>query len=329
MRLNELVQTNQALGGEVTLSVVTSASSEALSLMFEKLWRQVYIFERQFSRFLPMSELSVFNRAAGLKTQISPEFKKLLTSAKTLGIKTGGLYNPFILPALQRAGYRQSATLGYENDVQEDHSFKQVVTVEHLVIGDTWASIPYGTAIDMGGCGKGYLADQLGQTLRDQAGVEGYWLSLGGDISTWGCDALGKNIMLGIQDAEDLDSNTDWIINCPRKHAGVATSGTFRRQNQNNDKAWHHIIDPISLSPAVTDIRLATVCADSAIEADVLASCAIILGSEKAPAFLKKYGAKAVLLQCTNNVGENFDIQFGSMIKKSSLPLTKGVLQNA
>lgn len=329
MRLIEASQTKQALGGDVSLSVVTSATTEATNLMFDNLWQAVYAFERQFSRFIPMSELSVFNRAAGVKTQISPEFKKLLTSAKALSIKTGGLYNPFILPALQRAGYRQSAAPGYENDAQEDHSFKQVVTVEHLTIGDTWASIPYGTAIDMGGCGKGYLADQLGQTLRDQVGVEGYWLSLGGDVSTRGCDALGKNIMLGIQDAEDLDKNTNWVINCPQKHTGVATSGTFRRQNQNDGESWHHIIDPISLEPAITDIRLATICANSALEADVLASCAIILGSENASAFLKKHGATAALLQCTNNQGENFEIHFGLMIKKSSLPLTKGVLQNA
>lgn len=329
MRLSEASQTKQALGGDITLSIVTSLAPEVTNLMFDELWRQVYVFEKRFSRFLPMSELSVFNRAAGMKTLVSPEFKKLLASAKELGIKTSSLYNPFILPALQRAGYIQSATPGYENDAQEDHSHKQVVTVEHLAIGDAWASIPYGTALDMGGCGKGYLADQLGQSLRDQAGIEGYWLSLGGDVSTWGHDAFGKNILLGIQDAEDLDSNTDWVINCSGGHTGIATSGTFRRQNQNDGKSWHHIIDPISLSPAVTDIRLATVCAGSALEADVLASCAIILGSEKAPAFLKKHGATAALLQCTDNMGENLDIKFGSMIRKSSLPLTKGVLQNA
>lgn len=328
MRLIEVSQTRQALGSDVSLTIVTSMTSEATTLVFDKLWQQIYLFERQFSRFLPMSELSVFNRAAGLKTFITPEFKELLVKAKLLGVKTGGLYNPFILPALQRAGYRQSAAPGYENDPQEDHSLKQVVSVDQLVIGDTWATIPYGTAIDMGGCGKGYLADQLGQYLSEQSEIKGYWLSLGGDVSAWGHDAFGKKISLGIQDAEDLDSNTDWIINCSQEHTGIATSGTFRRQNQNDVKSWHHIIDPISLKPAVTDIRLATVCANSAIDADVLASCAIILGSKKALEFLKKHGAKAALLQCTDKDSDNFQLKFGDMIKKDRSKLTEGILQN-
>lgn len=329
MRLGEITKTQQALGGDVSLTLVVKATPEATDLLFDKLWQQVYLFERRFSRFMPMSELSIFNRAAGLKTPVSPEFKKLLIDAKALGVKTDGLYNPFILPALQRAGYRQSAAPGYEDDPQEDHSLKQVVAVEHLTIGDTWASIPHGTAIDLGGCGKGYLADQLGLSLRSQAGIEGYWLSLGGDIATWGHDELGNNITLGIQNAEDLSSDTDWVINCPLSHTGIATSGTFNRHNQNTDQAWHHIINPTNLKPAITDIRLATVCAKSATEADVLASCAVILGSKKAPAFLKKSGVKSALLQCVNKAGENIEIQFGTMIKKSSRPLIKGVFQNA
>lgn len=327
MHLRELSQTKQALGGNVELAVVTDGSPEKTEALFNTLWRQVFTFEKQFSRFLPMSELSVFNRSAGIKTFITTEFRDLLVKAHDLGVSTGGLYNPFILPALQRAGYTQSAAPGYEADPQEDHSKKRVVGVEDLEIGDEWASIPYGTAIDLGGCGKGYLADRLGETLRRNR-VEGYWLSLGGDVATFGRDAAGNNITLNIQKADSLDELADWIIHCPIQHAAAATSGTFRRKGQTSGK-WHHIIDPKTLRPAVTDVRLATVCAGTALEADVFASCAVILGSKKALAFLKKHGAKAALLQCVDDDGVSFEKKFGPSLKISHSERSIKELRNA
>lgn len=307
----------------MTLAIVTDVSVSAADTLFGELWRQVYRFERQFSRFLPQSELSVFNRSTGLKTPVSPEFQQLLLSARLLGQETGGLYNPFILPALQRAGYKKSAVSGYKGDVQADYSDRRVVDVDHLIIGDDWAEISYGTALDIGGCGKGYLADQLGETLKNQP-VQGYWLSLGGDIVTMGRDENDKQLILAIQDAENLETLSEWIVTCPPEHAAVATSGTYRRKGQDFIKDWHHIIDPFTLEPAVTDIRLATVCAATALRADVLASCAVILGSKKAPAFLKKHGAVATLLQCVNDKGANFEKVFGERITKGSLYQAEG-----
>jgi len=326
MRLRELSQTKIALGGNVTLSIVTDVSTEKSDHLFSDLWQMVFKFERQFSRFIPMSELSIFNRTTGLKTPITSEFRDILIAAKQQGLDLNGLYNPFVTPALQRAGYKQSALLGHEKDVQFDYSDRRVVPVGRLEIGNDWAKIPYGTAIDLGGCGKGYLADKLGSFLRDQP-VTGYWLSLGGDIVTMGTDSNGKQITLGIQDAIQL-LDSKYMIHSPNEHFAEATSGTFRRQGQDTSNSWHHIIDPATSQPADTDIRLATVCAGTGLLADVLASCAIILGSKKAPSFLKKHGASSALLQCINNDGAAIDISFGHYIKIKSSNII-GELQNA
>ncbi|MEI7683343.1 MAG: FAD:protein FMN transferase [Candidatus Saccharibacteria bacterium] len=313
LRLGEASQTKFALGGDVTFGLVSSLSAAGLNDLFNRLWRQVYAFERQFSRFLPASELTAFNHSDGLRIPISPEFKDLLLAAQDMSFRTRGLYNPFILPALQHAGYLKSAVTGYGDDPQDDYSGRQVVTAEKLQIGDDWASIPHGTAIDIGGCGKGYLADRLAISLKEEP-VTGYWLSLGGDVATMGSDKDGANLIINIQNAQKLDEVSDWLVKCPKKVSAIATSGTFKRKNQVGKADWHHIIDPISLKPALTDVLLATVCADTAIKADVLASCAVILGSKQAPAFLKQHGAQSALLQCSNEDGESFEVQFGNRI---------------
>ena len=316
MRLVQYSQTKIALGGDITLTIVSGNSATELNKLFTVLWHYIYVFERSFSRFVPISELSLFNRSAGLQTSITSEFKQLLMAAKDIGNQTGGLYNPFILPALQRAGYKKSAVPGYEMDAVDDYSHRRVEPVDQLKIGDTWASVPPNTAIDMGGCGKGYLADKLGQLLVG-SGFTNYRLSLGGDIVTLGSDENGQNWKINIQDANNLRGQVDWVIRCPTEHFAIATSGTFRRQGQTIDRAWHHIIDPITLQPAKTDIRLATVCADTALVADVLASCAVIIGSQDGMVFLKKQRARATLLQGQDETGV-LKKHFGRYIIKES-----------
>ncbi|MEP7204579.1 MAG: FAD:protein FMN transferase [Candidatus Saccharibacteria bacterium] len=322
MRLARFAQIKTALGSEVGLSFVADSSQSEADRLFTELWRVIFGFERRFSRFLPASEVTLFNRSAGSKFGISDEFKALLVSSQEMSLLTGGLHNPLILPALQKAGYVQSAAPGYERDAVDNYSYRHVTSADALTVGDDWAMIPRDSAIDMGGCGKGFLADLLRDVLV-KAGVAGYWLSFGGDIATGGTDEYGRNLSLHIQAANDLGGVLDWAVHCPTTPFAVATSGTFRRQNQIVGAGWHHIIDPVTFEPARTDVKLATVCADNTLLADVLASCAVILGSKLAPAFLKSHGALAMLLQCHDDSG-SFDTHFGPSIAKEKLAPTEG-----
>lgn len=297
MLLTEYTSTKKALGGPVTLGFVGAKNSNDADELMKQLWLEVYTFEKQFSRFLNTSELSRFNQRAGSKVDISPAFEQLLRAAQQQARTTGGLYNPFILPALQKAGYVGTADVDYVDDEATDYRKRTVADASQLEIGEGYARIPYATALDLGGCGKGYLADQLGAILRE-AGVVGYWLELSGDIAAFGHDADGNPVTVAVQSAAG-DALSEPII-CPLSPSGVATSGTFRRTTQLKTLSSHHIIDPRTLLPAKTDIALATVLADTALDADVLASCAVIVGSDEAPEYLREHGARAWILQVIN-----------------------------
>ncbi len=299
-----------ALGSKTGISLVSRASKAQIEVLYKTLWREIFIFERKFSRFLPGSELSIFNSNAGSKQNITPEFKKLLITAKKLAEDTDGLYNPFILPALQASGYLSSRVPGHEHDAVNDFSKRSYTTIERLEIGNDWAKIPYDTALDLGGCGKGYLADQLRSLLTKK--ITGYWLSFGGDIAVGGLDEQGRKWTIGIQSAVDQNKNRASLS--IDSASGVATSGVTVHQGKKNGKEWHHLIDPKTSQPAITDVLLATVYADTSLMADVLASCAVILGSRKAMPFLKKHGAKAAFLQCRSASQQPSNIYFGNAI---------------
>lgn len=252
----------------------------------------------------------MFNRQAGSKQAVTQEFRDLLLAARALAHETDGLYNPFILPALQSAGYVRSRVPGHEQDPADDHSGKSVAAIEKLEIGDNWARIPYGTALDLGGCGKGYLADKLRNDLPSS--ITGYWLSFGGDIAAGGLNEDGLPWSIGIQNAADGPENIGAYT--ATSICGIATSGTTIHSGDNQGRAWHHIIDPRTLLPAETDVLLATVCDASTLRADVLASCAVILGSRRGLAFLRRRNVKAAVLQCGPSVSQRIIKHFGNGI---------------
>lgn len=306
MHLTQHSQTKIALGSDVTLTIVCDATTATVDAIFNELWLAIFRFERQFSRFIPDSELSRFNMRAGTRTPITEAFRNILCAAKKMATETDGLFNPFILPALQRAGYNYSFVRQYTSDKQEMYVNRYVAQPSALEIGKDWATIPYGTAIDLGGCGKGYLADQLAE-LSIVERLHGFWFSLGGDIRGKGLDEHGQPWVVHIQDAHNPQKSLRRSLLGNPCGFAIASSGTIvRRGNSTN---WHHIIDPRSMQPAHTDTLLATVMDTSVLRADVLASCAVILGSQHAPLFFENHPVNGLLLQTTDMISASGDLK--------------------
>lgn len=287
-------QTRMALGSDCTLVLVTTESGSAVDRRFADLWQSIFQFERQFSRFIPDSELSRLNERSGYIVPASAQFIQLLGTARALAVSSEGLFNPFILPSLHKAGYRQSFVERYRNDPQPDYANRQVAAPADLEIGDNWVRIPFLTALDLGGCGKGYLADQLAAHPAAQS-VAGFWFSLGGDIAGAGYDQSNRPWMVQVASVEPSLPVT-WYEAAADGFA-IATSGPGVRRGRSNGRPWHHLIDPRSAQPSQTDVAQATVVADRAVLADVLASGAVLSGSQEAASYVRRQGARGAWLQ--------------------------------
>jgi len=294
--MSVLQQTKTALG---TDAVLTLSLDKAADAIFSELWQYIDNFEQSFSRFLADSELSRFNLRAGDTVPVSNEFKQLLLATNEMSEETQGLFNPFILPALQRVGYEQSWV--DPNRIGPDFSKRKIVSWKSLTIGTSDAHIPDNSAIDSGGIGKGFLLERLAELLATHA-VKNYWISLGGDIIARG--KMDGQELWEIDIAQALD---------PRKPAAsvyvpetgsiaIATSGVTKRKGIKDGKNWHHIIDPTTGESAQTDIMSATVCLPSAVRADVFASCIVACGSTAYRTFADEHGIEDVMIQTHDRV---------------------------
>ncbi|MEI7682797.1 MAG: FAD:protein FMN transferase [Candidatus Saccharibacteria bacterium] len=294
-------QSKTALGSKVHLTLSSDEKSLAIERVFSELWQEIDEFNRRFSRFRLDSEITQLNQKAGKTIIISPAFHDLLVISQKMSVATDGMFNPFILPALQRVGYIKSWIPTAATADPPDYSDRQVVDALNLKLTATTARIPANSAIDLGGCGKGYLLDQLGDYLS-RSKINDYWLSLGGDILARGSQPDGHPWTVSIANALHPSQTLARVIIPTDKPLAIATSGITKRQGRYNGSAWHHIISSESGEPARTDILTATVCMSTGLLADVYASCLVALGSGHYQGFADQHIISDVLVQTQTDI---------------------------
>lgn len=304
MKLNQYTQTARALGCDVELRLY-SDNRLATDRYFKKLWQEIEKFEAAFSRFRPDSELSQLNINAGQTVRISAEFSSLLQQASYFNEVSGGLFNPLILPSLQRQGYKNDLNSKQPESQALDFTDRRTAGFNELQFGDSWAQLPPQTALDFGGIGKGYLADKLAG-LTDGT-FEGYCFSLGGDM-VYKLPDSAEPWQATIQSADDPDLDIAMYTGQKPKYA-LATSGLVRRRN---GKMRFHQIDPRSGQQPSGKYLVSSVAAEKAVAADVLAACLLNGGPALAESLLADDTIGGALLQSKNktiSLGSGFSVK--------------------
>jgi thiamine biosynthesis lipoprotein len=156
---------------------------------------------------------------------------------------------------------------------------------------------PAGVRFDLGGIGKGWIADRAVGLL---AGFRGALVDADGDLAVW--SAPGSVWEIGIDDPRSADGQLAVLrigapAGGPGPHAwGVATSGTSVHRWHVDGRSRHHLIDPRTEEPALTDVVQATVVAGSALLAESYAKAAVIAGSGAGFALLDRAPIRGAVL---------------------------------
>jgi thiamine biosynthesis lipoprotein len=254
-------------------------------------------WEHSFSRFRPNSELSLVNRSAGNATQVSRSFWEVLKVAERAERDSGNLVSPTIYDQLVAAGYESS----FDNLPENIQGMNAMENPGTFLMSDIQTEsksrtirLPFGSHLDFGGVAKGWAAHQAAERLKSHGSA---LVNAGGDIAITGRMVDGSWWAVGVADPANPSDNLETL---KLSRCGVATSGTdFRRWKK--DGIWqHHIIDPRTGLPAMTDILSATVIAPDVIEAEINAKVAVILGSTAALDWLEIHPSLAGILILKN-----------------------------
>jgi thiamine biosynthesis lipoprotein len=231
--------------------------------------------ERRFSRFLADSELARLNRATGPVVVSAPLFDALV-AARRYVTWTDGIFEPAIGGALVALGYDRSFAPG-ALDRDRDVEVPRAATLLDVQLDASHSEVtrPAAVQLDLGGMIKGRTVDEAAA-----------WLPAHGAIDAGGDAVLrGGGWLVEIEDPRD-PARTLGVLRVGDR--AVATSAANRRRWQVGGTARHHLVDPRTRRPAVTDLLQVTVVAPTAELADVVAKTVFVLGVRAGRAFVER-----------------------------------------
>ncbi len=246
--------------------------------------------EGRFTRFSEESELSALNRSSGMWFKSSPDLFSIVALARRFFHLTRGLFDPSILPDLKRVGYDRSMDVLSEFGpsplletllANEHPSFSEIDMDE----SDQTILMPAGMALDLGGIAKGWIAEKAAIILSEYSTACG--VDAGGDIFLIGLPEGLKQWPVALEDPLQTENILTTLNVDP---GAVATSTVTKRVWQQAGKNRHHIIDPRTGEPAVSDWISVTVIAPHACEAEVFAKALLIAGPQEAEGIIRRSG---------------------------------------
>ena len=157
--------------------------------------------------------------------------------------RTGGLFDPAILPALRRAGYDRSMDLLrekgaaplFESLLEGGHpSFSEM----ELDDANHTIRLPAGMALDLGGIAKGWIAEQAAILLSRFASTCA--VNAGGDMFLVGLPEGQSQWPVELEDPLQPENTLTLLRVNP---GAVATSTVTKRTWKQGEISRHHLID--------------------------------------------------------------------------------------
>lgn len=272
-----------------TAHIVVVGADDAVPKLLNRGQTLAASLEANWSRFVPTSDIARLNTSRGRSVPISAATEVLIRHLVSAFEVTEGLFDPFVLPALVKAGYRTSlAGDGRTSCVAPSGAPTPSASdvVLESIDGATWCRLLGGATLDAGGLGKGLAADIIAERLMLE-GAKGVLVSMGGDIRCIGESPDPAGWVIDIETLAHPALGTPTVI---LRSGAIASSSTHA-------KRWHgghHIIDPTTGEPlderSAHALRMSSVIASTAVWAEVFATATLVAGADTAGLIIEARG---------------------------------------
>ncbi len=273
---NSAPMTQQVLGTVCTINLYEQGNDNLYTLLFNRL----NDLDNDFNINNPNSTLSKINSNAGIKAiQVNNDVWFVMQEALDFAKKSEGLFDPTLGPVIKLWGINTEHArvprkeeidvalnlTGYEKVQMKDEDNSIYLPVKDM-------------ALDLGGIVKGYAADQIVLMLK-QHKIKRALIDLGGNIYVYGTKKDKNNWLVGIKNPEEPEGNPALVLSLQGNNT-VVTSGVYERYFIQDGIRYHHIIDPRTGYPALSDCSSVSIITESSLQADALSTIFFILGTK-------------------------------------------------
>lgn len=250
--------------------------------------QELFRVDTIFSLFKENSLLSRFNHGED-KGKGNTLFAEVIKLSLEISNETEGAFDITVAPLVNAWGF------GFKNKQplsnQQVDSLQKLVGYQHLSFNgkELTKDIP-NLQIDCGAIAKGYAVDRIAKLLSDK-GCQNYMVEIGGEVVVKGNNDKGEKWKIGINKPTQhaLPTEEDLQTLLSLTNCGIATSGNYRNFYIKDGKKYAHSIDPKTGYPVQHSLLSATVITQSCAKSDALATAFMVMGLDKAKAFVETH----------------------------------------
>ena len=261
------------MGTYLQLQITARTEAEAAAAEATIL-REAARLEAAFTRFDADSDLSRWR--TGRAEAPAPEVAALLALAASWHARSGGAFHPATAALTER--WQRAVVEGVEPADDELRTLVAANALLPFAVHDDGSIEHLGecTDVDVHALAKGHVVDLIAAAALDAHELDRLVVNAGGDLLHRGAGVL----RVGIEDPHRAYDNVPPMLRIEVADRAVATSGSARRWFAIGDERASRVLDPRTGRP-VHHASSATVVADDAATADVLATiCTVVAPAE-------------------------------------------------
>ena len=242
------------------------------------------------------SEIYILNQNGS--AELSDVSSDLMRKSIEINNETDGAFDPAVYPLMKLWGFTtQQYKVPNDSEIQE---ILPKTDFSKIGFDANTGNVNFelsGMGIDFGGIAKGYTSAKIMDIFKDND-LTGGLVSLGGNVQVMGSKPDGNLWRVAIQNP---DENADYLGVLEINDKAVITSGGYERYFEQNGKRYHHILDPKTGSPVISDLQSVTIVSDDGTLADGYSTSLFIMGLDKAIEFWKENSDKFDMILYTND----------------------------
>lgn len=310
--------------------------NDPIALNKQEVDNMLHDFDMALSSYVDSSILTLLNNlSTGEYTYDDPYayFNRCYEMAMDVYAETKGAFDPTVYPLVDGWGFMKNvenvpdsavvdslrALVGFDNGYHFEFNYTVSAQGDTVPASSILKRTP-GAKLDFNAIAQGLAVDVLAEELEER-GVQNYFVEIGGEIRVKGVNSEGELWRIGID--KPIENSTEEtrvlqeVVHVDNR--SIATSGSYRKFYEKNGIKYSHTLDPKTGYPVRHSLLSATVVAPSCAIADAMATAFMVMGPEKAIAYLEnnntyKLDAYLIFINEHDEYETYYTTGFGDMI---------------